>query len=81
MATEIHDYILDGTNILKELVTDTGGCPKYPNEYLYYDFQKYIKKQQKITIAINKRFFKISFSIVVGTSVLQLLLKLLLGLI
>ena len=47
----------------------------------YYDFQKYIKKQQKITIAINKRFFKISFSIVVGTSVLQLLLKLLLGLI
>ena len=27
-ATEIHDYILDGTNILKELVTDTGGCPK-----------------------------------------------------
>ena len=34
-ATEIHDYILDGTNILKELVTDTGGCPKYTNEYLY----------------------------------------------
>lgn len=34
-ATEIHDYILDGTNIIKELVTDTGGCPKYTNEYLY----------------------------------------------
>ena len=34
-ATEIHDYILDGTNIIKELVTDTSGCPKYTNEYLY----------------------------------------------
>ena len=34
-ATEIHDYILDGTNIIKELVTDTDGCPKYTNEYLY----------------------------------------------
>ena len=36
-ATEIHDYILDGTNILKELVTDTGGCPKGTSEgYSFY---------------------------------------------
>lgn len=33
--TEIHDYILDGTNIVKEVVTDICNCPKYSNEYLY----------------------------------------------
>ena len=34
-ATEIHEYTLDGTNIIKETVTDTANCPKYTNEYLY----------------------------------------------
>ena len=34
-ADKIHDYILDGTNIIKEIVTDTCNCPKYVNEYLY----------------------------------------------
>lgn len=34
-STEIHEYILDGTNIVKEVVTDTANCPKYVNEYLY----------------------------------------------
>ena len=34
-STEIHEYILDGTNIVKEIVTDTANCPKYVNEYLY----------------------------------------------
>ena len=33
--TQIHDYILDGTNIVKEIVTDTTNCPRYTNEYLY----------------------------------------------
>lgn len=31
----IHTYTLDGTNIVKEVVTDTANCPKYTNEYLY----------------------------------------------
>ena len=31
----IHEYILDGTNVIKETVTDTANCPKYINEYLY----------------------------------------------
>ena len=34
-ASEIHEYILDGTNIVKEIVSDIGCCPKYTNEYLY----------------------------------------------
>ena len=34
-ANEIHEYILDGTNIVKEIVTDIYNCPKYVNEYLY----------------------------------------------
>ena len=34
-STEIHEYILDGTNIVKEIVTDICNCPKYTNEYLY----------------------------------------------
>lgn len=34
-ASEIHEYILDGTNIVKEIVTDTANCPKHVNEYLY----------------------------------------------
>ena len=34
-STEVHDYILDGTNIVKEVVTDICNCPKYTNEYLY----------------------------------------------
>ncbi|MBQ7347919.1 MAG: hypothetical protein IJW55_08175 [Clostridia bacterium] len=34
-SSEIHDYILDGTNIVKEIVTDIYNCPKYVNEYLY----------------------------------------------
>ena len=34
-STEIHEYILDGTNIVKEIVTDNYDCPKYTNEYLY----------------------------------------------
>ena len=34
-SSEIHEYILDGTNIVKEIVTDTANCPKYINEYLY----------------------------------------------
>ena len=34
-TTEIHEYILDGTNIVKEIVTDICNCPKYTNEYLY----------------------------------------------
>ncbi len=34
-SSEIHDYILDGTNIVKEIVTDICNCPKYINEYLY----------------------------------------------
>ena len=31
----MHDYILDGTNIVKEIVTDVYNCPRYVNEYLY----------------------------------------------
>ena len=34
-GTEIHEYVLDGTNIVKEVVTDAACCPKYTNEYLY----------------------------------------------
>ena len=34
-STEIHEYILDGTNSVKEVVTDICNCPKYTNEYLY----------------------------------------------
>ena len=34
-SSELHEYILDGTNIVKEIVTDTANCPKYVNEYLY----------------------------------------------
>ena len=34
-STEIHEYILDDTNIVKEIVTDVCNCPKYTNEYLY----------------------------------------------
>jgi RHS repeat-associated protein len=34
-SSEIHEYILDGTNIVKEIVTDIYNCPKYTNEYLY----------------------------------------------
>ena len=31
----IHEYILDGANIVKEIVTDICNCHKYTNEYLY----------------------------------------------
>ena len=34
-STEIHAYILDGANIVKEIVTDICNCHKYTNEYLY----------------------------------------------
>ena len=34
-SSEIHEYILDGTNIVKEIVTDICNCPKYTNEYFY----------------------------------------------
>ena len=34
-ATEIHDYILDGSNIVKEIVSTTSRVQKYVNEYLY----------------------------------------------
>ena len=34
-SSEIHEYILDGTNIVKEIITDICNCPKYINEYLY----------------------------------------------
>ena len=34
-STEIHEYILDGTYIVNEIVTDICNCPKYTNEYLY----------------------------------------------
>ena len=34
-STENYEYILDGTNIVKEIVTDICNCPKYINEYLY----------------------------------------------
>ena len=34
-ATEIHDYILDGSNIVKEIVSTTAHVQKYVNEYLY----------------------------------------------
>ena len=34
-SSEIHEYILDGTNIVKEIVSDICNCPKYVNEYLY----------------------------------------------
>lgn len=44
----------------------------------YSDYAKYLKKQQKITIKINKSFFKASISIVIATSLMQLLLNLLL---
>lgn len=44
----------------------------------YSDYQKYLKKQQNIKVDINKKFFKASFTIVVATGVLQLLLNLLL---
>ena len=34
-SSEIHNYVLDGTNIVKEIVTDTANGPMYTNEYLY----------------------------------------------
>ena len=34
-STEMHEYIFDGTNIVKKIVTDIYNCPKYTNEYLY----------------------------------------------
>ena len=34
-SSEVHEYILDGTNIVKEIVTDICNCHKYTNEYLY----------------------------------------------
>ena len=43
-----------------------------------YYYQKYLKKRQKIEIKINKAFFKASITIVVATSLIQLLLNLLL---
>ncbi len=34
-SSELHNYILDGTNIVKEIVTDASDTTKYVNEYLY----------------------------------------------
>ena len=44
----------------------------------YSDYARYLKKQQKITFNINKKFLKVSISIVISTSLMQLLLNLLL---
>ena len=44
----------------------------------YSDYAKYLKKQQKIKIKINKSFFKASLTIVIATTLMQLLLNLLL---
>lgn len=44
----------------------------------YSDYSKYLEKQQKITFKINKTFLKVSVSIVIATSLIQLLLNLML---
>ena len=44
----------------------------------YSDYSKYLKKQQKIVIKINKSFLKASLTIVIATTLMQLLLNLLL---
>ena len=44
----------------------------------YSDYQKYFKKQINIKIGINKKFMKVSFTIVIATGIIQLLLNLLL---
>lgn len=44
----------------------------------YSDYSKFLKKQKKITFKINKTFLKASVSIVIATSLIQLLLNLML---